>query len=77
MNVILNDKALYLIFPADAANIDASISNLDKMLKDMVTNNTITETWRPIFDGYIKLCRRRQDAAQKNTILQSTATKED
>jgi hypothetical protein len=65
MKVILNERALYLMFPADAANIDASICELDKMLKDMVKNDAVTGVWKQVFDGFVQLSKRRNENAKK------------
>ena len=61
MKVILNERALYLVFPADAPHIDASVVELDKILKDLVKNDAVNGVWKQVFEGFVQLSKRRND----------------
>jgi hypothetical protein len=67
MKRTLNQKGLYLFFPVDAENIEASVNEVHELLSEQIKNNPTSGLWGDIYQGYIDLQKRR------NLILQSTA----
>lgn len=70
MKVVLNDKALYLIFLIDGAHIDSSLADL----KEIIDGISQSLLYRPILQGFLAVKKRLNN---KNSVLQSTAMKED
>lgn len=55
MRVVLNDKALFIAFPVDAANVDSSIGEIQTLLGYI----TETELYAPVCKGLLAIKKRR------------------
>ena len=55
MKVILNEKALYIVFPVDKANVDSSLSDLSVILRKLVE----TDFYSPICKGVLAIKRNQ------------------
>lgn len=69
MKVIHNERAVYLIFPNDAANIQHSADELAQIARGVEDEDAI---FRPVIQEVINLERKI-----KNISLQSTARKDE
>lgn len=71
MRVIHNERAVYLIFPNDAANIQHSADELAQIARGVEDEG---ELWRPILHELMELERKMK--ADEKSDLQATAGKE-